>query len=202
MCVKKLRVGLEIIKKDLKRQAPTSLQKIFKKTLGFFFSSISLVRVAASLVRFFQGGDMELRLPSSSSLSLHFVAACSPLCNAACLLETGWVFRSTFLKTRPSLFGQFSTITHHFTSFLSLSVSQRHLLQPDPTTTCRRVNLTSCACAQISPSGASAPRACQCSPNCAPRLLLLFFGLFVAFLLYFLCIVVLCCFCVLWVTVS
>jgi hypothetical protein len=53
------------------------------------------------------------------------------------------------------------------------------------------------ASAWISPSGAFAPRACQCSPNSTPRSLLLFYGLFVAFLLYFLCIVVLCCFCVL-----
>jgi hypothetical protein len=47
-------------------------------------------------------------------------------------------------------------------------------------------------CVWISPSDTSAPRACQCSPNSAHQPLLLFSGLFVALLLYFLFIVVLC----------
>lgn len=86
--------------------------------------------------------DQELRLPSSSPINLHSDAIYSPLCSAARLLETGWVFRSTFLKTRSSLFSQFPTITHHTTLFLGLSASQRHLLRPDPTTTCQRMDLT------------------------------------------------------------
>jgi hypothetical protein len=86
--------------------------------------------------------DQELRSPSSYPISLHSVTICSPLCNATHLLEIGWVFRSSFVKTRSSLFGQFPTITCHSTLFLGLSASQCQLLWPNLTTTCRCVDLT------------------------------------------------------------
>ena len=47
-----------------------------------------------------------------------------------------------------------------------------------------------CVGAWISHSGAYVPHACQCSPNSTPRPLVLFYGLFIAFLLYLLSIVV------------
>jgi hypothetical protein len=85
--------------------------------------------------------NQELRQPSSSPISLHFIAICSPLYSAAHLLKTSWVFRSSFLKTRSSLFSQFPSITRHSTLFLGLLASQRHLLRPDLTTTCQCVDL-------------------------------------------------------------